>query len=232
MPGPVQTSAAVDTFGGASVAPSLTGTAAGNLAIITCYYSSDTQLTAPAAPAGWSTAVGPTPVTAQSGAQFHTGAVIFYKENIAGGALSATVASSGVCAMRARMTEWAYTGTSLLDVTSNASAAAPGGTSGNAGTTAATAQANELVIAVIATPQVNAGAAQAITNPPTGYTSLDISNDSTVTAAGETAYKEVSATGTQSAAWTWTGSGEWMGVIASFKGAAGGSPALMPQACY
>lgn len=231
MAGLVQKSTRVSTFGGSSVAPSLTGTTAGNLATITVYYTSDTQATAPAAPSGWSVAIAPTPVTpGVSGAQWHTGAAIYYKENIAGGTLSATVASTGTCAIDAVMEEWGYTGTGLLDKTTSGSST-PTVTSGNTGTSAVTSQANELVIVCMAGPQVNVSANHNITNPPTGYTSLDVSNNSNTDASGEAAYLEVTSTGTQTAAWTWTTGGEFMGVLATFKGAAGAAPILMGGMC-
>lgn len=223
MPGPVQTGTAVDTFGGNNVTPTLTGVTAGNLLIVTCYGARLGVTASPPAPAGWAKALNATWVTANFSG-YNSGVEIYYQEAASSGAASCSLdAVESNAALRARPYEFAYTGTSLLDKISTNSAATPGATGGDSGTTATTSQANELVIAVFTIANVLQSATQGISDPPSGFTTLDVSQTSFTTGCGEAAYKEVSATGAQLATWTSSGAaGEWMGGIATFRGAGGG----------
>jgi hypothetical protein len=222
MAGPVQVGTSADTFGGNNVTPTLAGVTAGNLLIVTAFGARLGVTSSPPAPAGWTKAINATWVAANFSG-YNSGAEIYYKENASSGSNSCSLDMvESNAALRAVMSEWAYTGTSLLDKISSNSAATTGGTSGDSGTTATTSQANELVIAVMTTSNVLQSASSGITDPPAGYASLDVSQTSFSTGCGEACYKEVAATGTQTAAWTWTPTGEWMGVIATFKGAGGG----------
>lgn len=74
------------------------------------------------------------------------------------------------------------------------------GTTSLAVTTATTTQADELVIACIVTN--NNDTTTNVSDPPTGYTSIGVRSDDTVTIGYEAAYKIVSATGAQTATWT------------------------------
>lgn len=226
MAGPVQVGTPVDTFGGNNVTPTLTGVTAGNLLIVTCFGARLGVTSSPPAPAGWIKALNATWVTANF-AGYDSGAEIYYQENATAGAASCSLdCVESNAALRAVMSEWAYPGTGRLDKISTASAATPGGTSGNTGTTATTSQANELIIAIITCANVLQSAAQGLTDPPTGFTSLDVSQTSFTTGCGEAAYKEVTATGTQTAAYTWSVAGEWLGGIATFKLGGGGGTAI------
>lgn len=95
-------------------------------------------------------------------------------------------------------------------------------------TTSATTQADEVVIACVVVN--NSSATCGIVDPPTGYTSIGVNQDSNNTIGYEAAYKIVSAPGAQSAAYTFNsvsaGSG---GAIATYKAAAGGATGIDPQ---
>lgn len=89
-------------------------------------------------------------------------------------------------------------------------------------TSGTTTQASELVVAAI---NVNSSDATCnITDPPTGYTSIGVNQDSNATIGYESAYKIIAATGAQSAVWTFdsTTSGGATGIV-TYK-ATGGSP--------
>lgn len=96
-------------------------------------------------------------------------------------------------------------------------------TTGNTGTSSATTQASEFAVAALATNTSGAGLANAaFSDPPSGYTSLKVQNDTVNHAGGEQAYKELAATGAQSATWTWTNTGNnaqtsWGAALATFK---------------
>lgn len=96
-------------------------------------------------------------------------------------------------------------------------------TTGNTGTSGATTQAAEFVVAVLSTNTTGAGlASTGFSDPPAGYTSLKVQNDTTAHIGGEQAYKELAATGTQSATWTWTNTGNaaetsWGAALATFS---------------
>lgn len=233
MPGPTQVGTPVDTFGGSNITPTLAGVTAGNMLVVTCFGARNGVTASPPAPAGWTKAINATWVTAVFGG-YSSGVEVYYQYSASSGAASCSLdAVESNAALRAVMSEWPYTGTSLLDVVSSpvGSAAAPGATSGNAGTTTATSQANELVIAIMTTSNVVQSSTSGITDPPTGYTTLDVSQTSFTTGCGEAAYKEVTGTLTPSASWTWTPTGEWMGAIVTFKGAGGAPDTFMGQAC-
>lgn len=222
MAGPTQAGTPVDTFGGNNVTPTLAGVTAGNLLIVTCFGARNGVTASPPAPAGWTKAINATWVTANFSG-YDSGVEVYYQYSASSGAASCSLdAVESNAALRAVMSEWPYTGTSLLDVVSSpvGSAATPGATSGNAGTVGTTAQANELVIAIMTTSNVLQSSASGITDPPSGYTTLDVSQTSFTTGCGEVAYKEVTSIQSPSASWSWTPTGEWMGAIVTFKGAA------------
>jgi hypothetical protein len=89
-----------------------------------------------------------------------------------------------------------------------------------------TTQADELVIVCIA---VNSNDTTInITDPPSGYTSIGVNQDGNATIGYEAAYKIITATGTQTATWTFdstTSDGD-AAVIATYKSATGGPPVI------
>lgn len=102
-------------------------------------------------------------------------------------------------------------------------------TTGNTGTTATTTQANDVVLIGLATNTNGTGLSNAaFSNPPAGYTTLFVAQDTTAHIGSQHSYKEVSSAGTQIGTWTWTTVAEevWQATIATFKMASGGSTAL------
>lgn len=207
-----------------SIAPSLASTTAGNfVALVINNDNGDTAspATGMSPPAGWSDAISPN--GAAGGGMFKPVAAIFYKENIAGGTESGTVTVPASSYCMATIVEFSgVAASSSLDVTASSSASAV--TSGNTGTTAATALADSVAI-VVGGAEDGTGAVTNYSTPATtGYTTIYNSSSAAVHAAGDHSYKILSATGTQSGAWTWTTSAVFAAVIAVFKGVAPPSP--------
>ena len=122
-----------------------------------------------------------------------------------------------------------------LDVTTS-NGGTTGVTTGNTGTTSTTTQATEVVMALMTTNTTGAGSASSgITDPPSGYVSLFAQQDTTAHTGAQHCYKEISATGGQSATWNWNSGIQtsWQAAIATFKlaGGGGGSNTLMGQVC-
>lgn len=90
---------------------------------------------------------------------------------------------------------------------------------------ASTAQADELVVVVMAIGTIVADAG--IDTPATtGYTNLHVQQNNSTNAASASDYKIVAATGTQSAAWgTLGGAHSWTAKLVTFKQAGGGGGA-------
>lgn len=214
----VQQGTAADTFGGSSIAPSLTGVTAGNFLALIVYWSTN-GFTAPSTPAGWSSVGASQMPTCHANGGFGTGCSLFYKENASGGTNSATVSfGSAVVAAHGFIVEFSGILTaSSLDKT-NLSANVANGTSGSTGNTATLAQTVELVIALMAGPQVGAATNVGISSPASsGYTALDVTQDNTAKATGQASYLITASNAAQSASWTWTTSGEMAAIIATFQ---------------
>ena len=216
----VQKSAQLFADNATTISPSLAGTTAGNLVVmlVNCV---DAGVASPppalSPPAGWLDAVSE--VGPVGGDAFKPVTAIFYKENIAGGVESGTVNLPASSYAMATIVEFSGVSTSSsLDVVDSASFI--GVTAGDSGTTAATAIADSVAIAV-GCPQVGGGAATTGLSTPAavGYTNLyaevDGGGGHTV---GSHDYKILSATGTQVASWTWNESAYFSGSIAVFSG--------------
>lgn len=135
--------------------------------------------------------------------------------NVAGGATTITVTSSGTGDqyITADAVEVAsLPAASAFDVSATNTGAS---TTPSTGTTAATAQADEIAFAVFGT-ESSGGMAT-----PTDYTNLDLNNDNSVYQPISACYRILTATGAQSASFT-AGMVSWVGGIATYKAAAGG----------
>lgn len=111
--------------------------------------------------------------------------------------------------------------TSVLDQTATANIASPA-TSTTVGPTGTTAQADELVVAVLST---ETGDTNLNLTVPSGYTEIATEQNGNSLAGHQSAYKIVTATGTQSATWTHDGTANTGSLIATFKAAAAGGSA-------
>lgn len=216
----------------ASISPGLTGVTAGNtLALIVGQTSNAVGAAARPAPTDssgqtWSTAVAPVSVGA-SGSEVSQ-AAIYYLLNANAGTHNLTYNLAGA-GQFCGYTLVEFPACSAIDVTASNSGTTSV-TTGDTGTTGATAQANEAVLVCLTTNTIGAGLANAaFTDPPGGYTSLFAQQATNAHTGAQHSYLETSATGTQSATWTWTSGAQtsWMAVIATFRlTAAGATPTV------
>ena len=154
------------------------------------------------------------------------GISLWYLPNCAAGTHTVTLPSGFVTNVEMTLVEWSGIDAAPLDVV--ATPVSNLDTASISITSAATNFANELVIAAVVINNDTNPAG--LTDPPTGYTSLHVQQNSANDVAHEIAYKIVSATGAQSASWSWTSAGTDMvgqAILATFKataGAAAGAP--------
>jgi hypothetical protein len=149
------------------------------------------------------------------------GSGIFYQAAVAAG--THTVTPQANSDHNATLCEWSGAISSPLDVAANASTNAFTGTSQVTGTTAATAQNDEISLIVLGLA-ANIGVTDVgFTDPVSGYTTIQkVSNDLTTVATFH-AYKVLTAAGAQSATFNWTDTeaDQFCGAaIATFKAAA------------
>lgn len=215
----IQSTAVGNSTLGANLVLTLNGVVAGSLLTLEVGFAQQTNSAAPTI-AGWTTAQNPVGQVITLGVAW-SGSCIFYKENAAAGTHTATIVPGGsVAVMSAIASEWVSgLASGSLDKSTNAANAA--GTTGGSGTTAATANAGELVVVAYGfldntgTPHANCGVSSPAT---TGYTALGVNQDNTTTGtAFQASYKYVTSTGTQVAAWTYTDASAGVGTIATFK---------------
>lgn len=210
-------STGAQSFGGvASASKSITGVTAGNAVLCLAALADPTttrnKTAVPTPSGGWSVAIAPTGPDNTNA--YMPQLAVFYKLNASSGTHTAdftTLPAGSFIALD--LVELSALPTSgALDVT--ASAISPTNTTVSSGTvtTATTTRADGIAIAMGGVG--GASGASAMSSPPTtGYTSLAI--DTTAYSFG---YKLLSALGTQSGGFTWTGSSDFQGVLAVFKG--------------
>lgn len=198
----------------------LTGVTAGNLLICCVAWDMNAASGAPtidstSVTAGWQLADQGGPVVALGNSGWITGASIYYLPNAPSGSNSLKLNMANTCRLNALMFEasGALTSNPLDKVNHNSTTSAT--TLG--ATTAATTWATEIAVCAIATRFVSGNSNITLTDPPTGYTSLAVLQDTNTYAAFEFAYQILSSTGTQSATWSWAGAGEAATVMATFK---------------
>lgn len=117
------------------------------------------------------------------------------------------------------------------DASSHNGVATGATTSGNTGTTGATTQASEFLICALAgngAGLTNMG----ISDPPSGFTSLAVSQDSTDDFGFEQCYKILTTTGTQSCTWSWTSGGldQYSALATTFKASTSTAPTFVANA--
>lgn len=237
----VQKGAAADTFGGSSIAPTLAGTTAGNWLVLTCFWANPAAATAPVAPAGWTTAFATAGQVCTGSAGYHGGCSVFYKENIAGGSVTATVNSggSGAWAIHGLITEFSGIATASSIDGTPAQFSATTGTTDSTGSLSGLAGNGELLIMCMAEGQL-LGPGNGISDPATcsagTATSINVSQNANTNATGEASYfiygSGAGSGATPSASWSWNLSSEHGMGIAAFKpaGGSGVTVALTGQA--
>lgn len=133
---------------------------------------------------------------------------------------------TGAFANIANCQEWSGITSVTADKTTSAtgSSAAP-----STGTTATTTQNEELLVGVtVANSNQSWTANSGGSNPSSGWTMPINETDSATFQAGAAVYRTVNATGAYVHVWADTTSDNWSGVIATFKGAAGGGGGTPP----
>jgi hypothetical protein len=216
----VQKNTVTAGLGVTSLSSSLTGVTAGNLVILTIAWDVNGGSTGPsldgtAVAAGWLVAENPAGVVSTGNSGWDTGVSIFYLQNAASGTRTVNVTfpnSTRANTLLSEFSGYATSGAKDQVATNNVAS----GTSLTV-TSGTTTVATELVIAAVAQCFVLGNGNNTVSDPPTGYTSLAVLQDTNTYASFEFAYKEVSSTGTQSATWTWASTGEGIASIATFS---------------
>lgn len=159
---------------------------------------------------------GATATKASSSTDSGDGAYIYYVEGLSGGssAFSVTVGSGQYITLACQ--EWSGLDSSALDATGNTASfsATP-----SVSTSGSTAQADEVRFAVLMDVSGSSDLAISCTS---GDSEIWLENDSNSHQGGQAVYKTLSATGTQTASWSWVGARSYESAIATFKVAAGG----------
>lgn len=199
-----------------SIPLTLNGVQAGSALLYLLTYTRDGTAHAVTPPTGFTLAGSSTITGSVSG--YASKLFAFYALNVASGTHNVTTALAGDDYAHATLIE-----VSGLDPTNALDVAFAGATANNntpaSGSSPSTAQADELIIAMLgqlSTQVITIGV------PTTGYTLIDEEENSSAITGSSHAYKIVSATGAQSAAWTSNRSAPWTTMILSFKGAAAG----------
>lgn len=196
----------------------LAGATAGNLLVAICTWDMNAASGNPtinASSTGWALATQAGPVVSAGNSGWITGTSIYYKQNAASGSNSLQLDFANSSRMNTEIVEFSgnVTSGSLDKTNTNTTTSA----TTLAVTSAATTWATEVVVVAIAARFVAGNANITLTDPPTGYTSIAVLQDTNTYAAFESAYLIVSSTGTQTATWTWAGAGEATAALATFK---------------
>lgn len=209
--------------GAANITPSLTGVTAGNALVLLISAHGMTDTT-------------PTDTSGQtwSKAYFYTNGsgeiACYYLLSANSGTHTVTKTAGGAVDASYSLIE--IPACSAIDVTGTA------GTGVNTITTLSapsitTTNANDAVIAVFCADTATGSSNAAITDPPTGYTSIFAQQGTSTAVGAEFGYKEVSSTGSQAATWTFnadTSGSQYLAAMVSFKlsatGAAFGGPGV------
>lgn len=198
-----------------SFAPSLASVVAGNCCVVTISYvpSGTSDVAVPTPTTGWSVATAP---TTGDGNAYDAHAAIFYKQNAGSGTQTATFSLPAGSYIGGQISEYSgVSTTAALDVAAFNDAT---GSTGGSVTTATSTVADAVVVANVCVIAENPS-----TPPTTSYTAIGQDPGDNITYSS--AYKILSATGTQSATWTWSGAGytfHYIAVAAVFKADSGG----------
>jgi hypothetical protein len=164
--------------------------------------------------AGWLEAGTAGPQVAQANAGWITGVTKFYLQNCPAGSNACKINFASSARTNSQMCE--YSGYAQVGPLDKVATQITGSATTITATTATTSQATELVTASIAARFVASNSNIGLTNPPTGFTSNGVLQDTNTYAGFESAYKEVVATGAQTATWSWTGAGEAAALVVTY----------------
>lgn len=182
----------------------LSGVALGNTLTLQMTYERTSTSTAPATPtdSNGTLLVGYAPAPEANGGAY-TGAAVWYESNAAAGTHTITVGAADVFA-NVTLTEWSGLATSAAADQTGIQATATNAQTSTVTANGATAQASELALAVLSIAAGTGVSNAAITDPPSGWVSLLVYDDTATWVAGEHAYQVLSSIGTPSATWNWT----------------------------
>jgi hypothetical protein len=213
--------------GSGTGAPSLVGVSQGNLLILALPYiiatgGASTPTIVDSSGQTWNADNVPTP---QGVTNDWVGVALFSLPDANAGSHSITPSVAGSLAFGYGMAELSGMGmSSVLDQTGVGGGSTSGTQSMTVTSSGATTQISELVIAAMAI-ETNAVASAAITDPPSGFTSLGVNNTWQGSNFGfEIAFKVLSAIATPGASWSWTAAATslYQSVLATYKAATGG----------
>ena len=221
----------VQSITGAGTTIALSGVAAGNTLIMIDSYHRSAGATAEALPTDsngtFAIANSDVPPTITSDV---VGVGIFYVKNTASGTHTVTPEANTIHHTTLMEVSGLDT-TAPLDVNLSAKTSFSTITSQATGTTGATSTANELVVIALGLAASTGNANVVLTNPVTGFTTLQILNNDATDIAMMHAWKTISSTGTQTATFNWTDNEAGQSAhaaIATFKAAAGVTATSMP----
>ena len=219
---PVQSTTA-SCAAASSIAATLTGTVSGNLivGIVSWIDIYDITSRVPTVPSGFLAASNPT----SSVNTVAAGTNIYYKVSTGGSVTCTFDEPSGANSLlyaKISLIEWGGMVSTPFDVaattvTNNSAASTTGVTVGASSTLA---QANEIVVAAV-TISCNPGLANAgISNPPSGYTSIQVYQSSNTATSMQHSWKDTNSTAGQSCTWAWTADSSmlsYQAVLVTFK---------------
>src|SRR5882757_529200 len=202
----VQKSSTVPLFG-SLVTPALSGVGVGNFLCICIQYYCNAPGGASVTPSGWSAAIAPAPIGSAFTAGDDIGLAIYYLENTAGGSYAPAVTITNGAAAFGVMAE--FSGVALsgsIDKVANGQSISTT-QSRASGTTAALSAANDLAIACMFLGSSPGIANAAILDPPSGFSSINVDNNTAADIGLEACYQLLSSASAIGTSWTWTDSG-------------------------
>lgn len=231
----VQKVALTALSGGTTLSGTITGVVAGHSIFFLASYFPNGSAVAASAPtdSNGTFTVGFAPTPATDGAGNHIAGAVYINLSAASGSHTVSLTLPAGSFAQGEIVEWSNITSATADKTSNTNTTIA--ITSSVSTTTLT-QANEVAFAVMATVTntgvVNAG----ISDPPTGFTSLAVANDTAANIGAEFAYKETVATTALTAAYSWTDANGGTGdteasqtAIATFKETGGGGGAVQQK---
>lgn len=207
----------------------------GNLLTLHCSYDSFTTATLPAIPTDTGGTFSSAVVTSVATTSGTIGIATWFEVNAAGGAHSTVISLKNSSAIiHGTLAEWSGLLTSgVLDITSNSSKVNTNPTSLGSGT-ASTSTASELALICFVDVAFNGSSNIGLTNPPGGYSTISIGNNSLTDIAFLHGFTTLGVSGNTSVTFNWTdseASQSAMASIATFKPSVAGSAVriILPQ---
>lgn len=201
----VQKVACTPSVGGTAISGTITGVTAGHTLFFVTGYYQNPSATPPAAPSdtNGTFTVGFTPTPSTDGLNNHIAGAVYVELVAAAGThvCSLPLPAGGNSFGFAEIFEFSNVTSATADQTNQTNTTSAISSSVSSG---ALAQATEIAFAVLATVTTTGVVNAGITDPPTGFTSGQVADDTATNIGVEIAYKETAATTALTAAYTWT----------------------------